>query len=581
MSGRTGRRPIQRLLPTTVDRIAAGEVVERPASVVKELVENAVDAGSRSVVVRITGGGLDRIEVADDGAGIPPEELPLAVERHATSKLLPDGPLDAIATLGFRGEALAAIGAVARLRITSRPPDREAAEGISVVGGTVGPAFPAARAPGTTVAVDDLFFNTPARRKFLHSPPAEQVELVRTVERLYLARPSVALTVFADGREIADLPATERLADAAARVLGPEFLDASFEVDGPVPGGRAVGAIGLPSVASATSTGLYLAVNGRAIVARGLTQAVRAAFGDALPRSRFPVGVLHLELDARVVDANVHPAKREVRFARSRELDDAVRRAVRESLLGAPALDDPGPARAAAPGGRAETAKALVGGEGRAVARSEQRTLLPPAAPVAVTGQGPARVARRFELLGVVDALYWVAATDDGFALVDQHAASERLLFETLRRDGSLARQQLVEPVTVRLSAAERASLATYADAVERAGFAVDRFGPESVRVRSVPSYRGRSASATALPELLRELAEGRRPTVPDGLEERRAASIACHAAIRAGDPVAPEELARLIEALPDTVRSCPHGRPIYVRLSRSRLDGWFLRRGG
>ena len=579
------RRPIRRLLPATIERIAAGEVVERPASVVKELVENSIDAGATAVAVRLDGGGLDRIEVADDGVGIPPEELELAVERHATSKLRPDDPLESIDALGFRGEALAAIGAVARLRLVSRPPERESAEGISVVGGRVVGRFSDARATGTTVTVEDLFFNTPARRKFLKGGASEQVEVVRTVERQYVARPNVAFRVESGGREILLCAPTTRLADAAARVLGAEFLRANFPVRAELPGGRLFGAIGLPAVAAPTSGLLFLSVNGRAIVSRGLSQAVRAAFGDALPRARFPVGVLHLELDPSVVDVNVHPTKREVRFAAEPALSDAVRRAVRAALIARPAPADV-PA-AASPGlagdlpGTSDEATGILpaAGDGGVAQRTLDAEPSPPRAARAPAASG----ARRFELLGVLDALYWVAATDDGFMLVDQHAASERLLYEELRRDGRLARQELVDPITVRLTAAEVAAGATHAERVRAAGFEVDAFGPDTVRLRSVPTYRGRAARADDLRDLLRELADGGRPTLPDGLEERAAASLACHAAVRAGDPIAGSDLLAILRALdqlPERVRSCPHGRPIYVRIPRSRLDGWFLRRG-
>ncbi len=336
MAGSRERRPIRRLSPTTVERIAAGEVVERPASVVKELVENAIDAGATTVSVRLEGGGLAALEVADNGVGIPADELELAVERHATSKLDPAGPVERIDSLGFRGEALAAIASVSRFHLLSRPPEREVGEGVSVVGGNITRHFSAPRAVGTTVEVAELFFNTPARRKFLKAPAAEQLEVVRSLERLYLARPSITLRIEADGREIATLPAALRLEDAAARVLGPGLLREGFTVAGEVPGGRVRGVLGRPTTAAASSAGLYVAVNGRSISSRPAAQAVRAAYGDYLPRGRFPVGVLHLEIDPDRVDVNVHPTKREVRFSKERELLDALRVRVREGLLSAP-----------------------------------------------------------------------------------------------------------------------------------------------------------------------------------------------------------------------------------------------------
>ena len=580
------RAPIRRLSSATVERIAAGEVVERPASVVKELVENAVDAGAESVTVRLEGGGLDRIEVADDGGGIAPDELELAVERHATSKLPPEGPVERIGTLGFRGEALAAIASVSRFRLTSRPADQDAAEGISVVGGTLAGRFSASRAPGTTVEVEDLFFNTPARRKFLKSPAAEQVEVLQTVERLYLARPNVGLRVESEGREVATYPPSHELKDAAARVLGPGFLSSSFELSAEVPGGHLFGALGRPGVAAPSSRGLFLAVNGRAIVSRPFAQNVRIAYGDYLPRTRFPVGVLHLEIDPDRLDVNVHPTKREVRFAQERELLDTVRRSVRESLIGEPQVAEPLGARfPAAP--RAPTAPPSL--PLRPVARPApirfQRTLEGPVIPEA-TARSPIPAGGghpRMTLLGCLHDLYWVAESDEGLVLIDQHAASERVLYEELRRTGALQRQTLVEPVPVTLTGAERSALSAHAETVRAAGFDVESFGPDTFLVRSVPAYRGRSARPDSLAELLDELASGGRPTLPDGLEERRAATVACHSAIRAGDVVSAEEFSRVLSelhALPEAPYSCPHGRPIVVGVPRSRLDHWFLRSG-
>ena len=577
------RRPIRRLSSETIERIAAGEVVERPASVVKELVENAVDAGASSVTVRLVGGGLERIEVADDGTGISPDELELAVERHATSKIDPDGPVERIGTLGFRGEALAAIASVARFRLVSRPPDREVAEGISGVGGALAGRFSAARAPGTTVEVEELFFNTPARRKFLKSPPAEQIEVLQTVERLYLARPQVGLRVESEGREVAVYPPAHDLRDAATRVLGPGFLTASFELSAEVPGGRLFGALGRPEVAVASSRALFLAVNGRSITSRPMAQAVRVAFGDYLPRTRFPVGVLHLELAADRLDVNVHPTKREVRFARERELLDAVRLRVRETLVGTPQVAGlPGASDASPPplGGPPRPFSAPSRPSSSGVQRTLEGTAEPRAPPTVPAAGGHPKL----RLLGCLQALYWVAESDEGMVLVDQHAASERVVYEELRRAGTLQRQTLVAPVNLRLTGAQRSAFEVHAETVRAAGFDLEPFGPDDAfLVRSVPAYRGRSARPESVAELLDELASGGRPTLPDGLEERRAATVACHAALRAGDVVDAEEFSRVLaalHALPEAAFSCPHGRPIVLGIPRTRLDRWFLRSG-
>jgi len=578
-----GRRPIRPLARAVVEQIAAGEVVERPASVVKELVENAVDAGAARISVALEGGGRDAIRVEDDGGGIPAGELLLAVAAHATSKLPPEGPIDRISTLGFRGEALAAIATVARLRLVSRPPEAPAAARLEVADGTAGPVVPAARAPGTTVEVTALFERTPARRKFAKSPAAEQLEVLRTLERLYLARPGIALRLTSEGGEVAAFPASDRLDDAAARVLGADLLRDSFPVAAPVPGGSLEGVLGGPARAAGHSRRLFVALNGRAVEARGIAQAVRVAFGDGLPRSRYPVGVLHLTLDPGRLDVNVHPTKREVRIEGDRELADAVRRAVRAALERTPAAAElPARSRPARASAADAVARRSDPGPAPAAARAQRRLFEGPApkaaAPVAAAPPRPA-----LDLLGCVGALYWVAATDDGLVLIDQHAASERLLYDLLRRDGTLARQELVAPVTLRLTDGQRAALADHPDEVRAAGFSTEPFGRHEVRVRTVPEYRGRRARAEALLELLDELADGGRPTLPDGLAERAAASIACHAAIRAGDAIAPEEFRRVLRALSELdppAFSCPHGRPIRVRFSRSRLDRWFLRTG-
>jgi DNA mismatch repair protein MutL len=462
---------------------------------------------------------------------------------------------------------------------------REVAEGISVVGGALAGRLSASRAPGTTVEVEELFFNTPARRKFLKGAPAEQIEVLQTVERLYLARPQVGLRVESEGREVGTYPPAHDLKDAAARVLGPGFLGSSFELSAEVPGGRLFGALGRPGVAAASSRGLFVAVNGRSVVSRPIAQNVRLAYGDYLPRTRFPVGVLHLEVDPDRLDVNVHPTKREVRFARERDLWDAIRLRVREALVAAPQVAELPTARAAPrpalgmPPSGAEAVPVRVAGP-----LGVQRTL--EGAVVSATPPFPIPAAAghpRLTLLGCLHALYWVAESDEGLVLIDQHAASERVLYEELRRTGALQRQTLVAPVPVRLTGSERSTLEAHGETVRAAGFDIEPFGPESFLVRSVPVYRGRSARPEAVAELLDVLATGGRPTLPDGLEERRAATVACHAALRAGDVATSEEFSRVLaslHALPEAAYSCPHGRPIVIAIPRSRLDRWFLRSG-
>jgi DNA mismatch repair protein MutL len=579
----SARPPIRRLSPELVDRIAAGEVIERPASVVKELVENAFDAGARQVTVRIEGGGLDRIEVADDGWGIPPEELELAFERYATSKLPTDSALERIGTLGFRGEALASIASVAHVTLISRPPELESAQGRVTGPGEPPRNFAEGRAPGTTVRVERLFAGIPARRKFLKSPAAEQVEITSAIDRLHLARPEIGLALEANGAPVAAYASARDLREATRQVLGAEFADEAFDVQYAAPGIRADGWFGRPPLSRSSLAGLFLSVNGRTISSRALGAAIRVAFTDYLPRVRYPVGVVHLEIDPARLDVNVHPAKREIRIERESELADGLRRAIRE---------------------------ALVSGSQEAVRPSAPRALfedggLPPlaASPAAIldlptwpgafarqsqldASPGPRRIAagnRHGELLllGCLDRLYWVAASGADLVLLDQHAASERVLYNELLESGKLARQELVAPLRVPLTARQVATLRAQAETLEASGFSLEPFGGSEWRVRAVPSYRGRRAPVEELPRLLDELADGGRPSVPDGLRERVTASIACHAAVRGGDTITSGEMARILDALyaaEAPAFACPHGRPILYRIPRGRLDQWFGR---
>jgi DNA mismatch repair protein MutL len=578
------RPPIQRLPAEAIEKIAAGEVVEGPASVVKELVENAMDAGASEVEIRLEGGGLERIVVSDDGWGIPADQLPLALERHATSKLSGSRDLSRVTSLGFRGEALSAIAQVSRLRFVSRTSDAASAHGLTSEGGKAGSPFEVGRSVGTTVDVRDLFFNTPARRKFLRAPAAEQVDVVATIERLYLAHPTVAITVTAGEEEIAQYPRALNLEEAATWVFGSEFVSSHFTVkssrDNPV---QFTGAFGRPTVSRGTSVAVQVSVNGRAIVSRPLSQAVRAAYQDYLPRTRFPVGAVHLELDPNRVDVNVHPTKREVRIQGEREVADALRRAIRTALVGGPQVADLTAPRAGTrginPDARTERVSRTKPVSATAGAPAKQTFLDEPGRGHRVTGTArhPA-----LALLGSVFRLYWVAESDGDLVLIDQHAASERVLYDELRAAGRLGRQELMEPVRVPLTPRQRSALAVHAETLRSSGFTVEPFGGGQFRVRSVPSYRGHRAEAASVPSLLDELADGGRPTVPEGMTERISASVACHAAVRAGDEVSAEEIGRILEALYRTdtpAYACPHGRPVLVRLTRSRLDGWFLRR--
>jgi DNA mismatch repair protein MutL len=573
---------------STVVHIAAGEVVERPASVVKELVENAVDAGAQEVRVEVDDGGVARVEVTDDGEGIPREELELAVTRHATSKIRSAGDLESVLTLGFRGEALASIGAVSRLTISSRVPGSDVGHGIRMEGGRVVSRFEEGRPVGTTVRVERLFFNTPARRKFLRGAGVEAQESLRVVERAYLARPNVGFSVTLGGRPASRYPPTEVLRDAASSVLGEEFLDQAIPFAQDLGDGTEVeGVMAHPAMTRANSLSLYVSVNGRPVDAKSVSGAVRMAYQEYLPRTRFPVGVVHLRVPSRRLDVNVHPTKREVRLAHEREIVDPVRRAIREALQHAPEMAQPPPT---APEPSSSLPGSALSGPGPLSSLASAAGALRPSLiqrQLAVDSERERYDHRTLgpglALVGPVFHLYWVASSAEGVVLIDQHAASERLLYDTLRRTGQLARQELVEPVRLDLTPRQRAALEQHHEAILAAGFTVEPFGKSEFRVRSVPVFRGASPRADAVRELLEELASGGRPTVPNGFVDRRAASIACHAAIRAGDSVAVDTMRRILDELgsnPDGAYACPHGRPIRILLPRGRIDQWFLRKG-
>ncbi|HEV2315991.1 MAG TPA: DNA mismatch repair endonuclease MutL [Thermoplasmata archaeon] len=574
---------IRRLDPELIGRIAAGEVVERPASAVKELVENAIDAGATRVTVRLEGGGLSEITVADDGGGIAADELPLALERYATSKLPAGTSLEGIATLGFRGEALAAIAAVSKLTVLTRARGSSEAHGITSEGGSPGATFLAPRSEGTTVTVRELFYNVPARRKFLKGAASEQLEVTAVLDRTHLAQPGVALALEANGQSVLRYAATIDPLEAAQSVFGTEFADHAFRVDLHGDGFAGSGWFSRPPLSRSTSAGIFVSVNGRSVGSRALQQAVRVAFLDYLPRTRHPFGVLNLKISPGGVDVNVHPTKHEVRLARESLIADVVRRAVAQALVGnpQPAETPYGAATAFARPPPEMISLEVPAQVSTAFAPGVRQTFLDVPGSGRVVAAGPRHP--EVVLLGCVGALYWVASSGDDLVLIDQHAAAERVVYAELREKGHLARQELVTPVRVELSARQSEALRAHADAVASSGFQVEEWGGNAWRVHAVPTYRGRRARATELPPLLDELADGGRLTVGDAMEDRIAASIACHAAIRAGDPVESEEMGRVLEALyalAGPAATCPHGRPIMLRLDRPKLDRWFGRSG-
>jgi DNA mismatch repair protein MutL len=588
------RLPIRLLSATLIDQIAAGEVVERPASVVKELVENALDAGARRIEIDIEQGGLGLVRVRDDGQGITEQELPLAVQRHATSKIASLEDLEAVASLGFRGEALPSMGSVARLRICSRTATADAATELRVEGGVVTPAQPAAHPQGTTVEVRELFFNVPARRKFVRTEPTEFGHIARTVERLALAAPAVAFRLRHNGRQVLDLPAAHDAAGHGARIariLGAEFLGRSLRVaqDGAL---QLSGWLGLPTAARASADGQYWFVNGRAVRDRLLANAARLGYRDVLYHGRHPAYVLDLRIDPRLVDVNAHPAKLELRFRDSRAVHEFVFRAV-ERALAASVAGNAAPAGATAAAALAQAPAASPAPQPRqfifdAPAEAPRWERSSFAAAAALRVSEPAATAPDERPLGTpiaqLHGLYVLAQNSAGLVLVDMHAAHERVLYEAFKAQhaaGALpAVQRLLEPIAVSAAEHEIDTLLAAADDFARLGFELERLAPGQLAVRAVPAMLATADLQALLRSVLADLAEERGAHHLDGAANRVLGTLACRSAIHAHRRLSLAEMDALLRQMEATERSaqCNHGRPTWTVLPLAELDRLFLR---
>ena len=570
--------PTIRLLPeSTVNRIAAGEVIERPAAAVRELVENALDAGATRIAVRLDGGGVARIEVADDGCGMDAAGLALCVQRHATSKLANDD-LARITTLGFRGEALPSIGAAARLAITSRAGGASHAWRIAVDGGVVGEVAPAAGPPGTSVVAAELFFATPARRKFLKSARVEADASEAAVRRLALAAPGVAFRLDSDGRTLFDLPAQDRAARVAS-LLGPDAAGVLLAVAGERGGAALSGYACAPSLTRATAGAQALVVNGRPVADPVLRTAVRVAYRDVTPPGRHAVVALFLELPPDALDVNVHPAKAEVRF---RDPDN-----VRALVIGTLGRALAGGAGSAAPPRRfaARPPLRLVATPPPATGFAE--VSLPFAPSARVLSEPPAASAEHplgAPVAQVLDTYVIAVAADGGLVLVDQHAAHERLTHEAIREAmlaGGVRAQPLLLPAVVDLPPGDAARLAARAAEFARLGLELEAFGPGAVLVRALPAPLGAADPAPLLRDLADELAELDEAMALDARLDAVIARMACHGSIRAGRRLGQAEMAALLRQMEATPRAatCSHGRPTFVKLSRAEIERLFGRR--
>jgi DNA mismatch repair protein MutL len=600
----TSQRRVRRLPDALVDRIAAGEVVERPASVVKELVENALDAGARRLRVEIRAGGRDWIAITDDGCGMTPEDARLALERHATSKLDADSDLARIASYGFRGEALPAIASVSSLRLRTRRADAAEAFELSVEAGAGVTGRAAGGPPGTRVEVGRLFEAVPARRKFLKSPQTEWGHVADVVTRAALARPDVHFDVHRDDKPAFSWPAADDPLDRIAAVLGEHEAGALVRVEHEEGRVRVEGYVSRPDRHRATAAGIHLFVNQRPVRDRTLQHALVEVYRDVLPRGRYPSAVLFLDVPFEAVDVNVHPAKTEVRFADAQSAHRWVRHAVRSAFAARDWLSrapEPPSFSGAAADPRTFAGEAASRSPGAATSRvAEAETdwifarAQPSAAPPLADAPATDAVGRvRFgdlRLLGQLLATYLLVESKQGLLLVDQHAAHERVLYERLRADWlsrGVERQGLLAPLTLELDPAAASALAEHAERVLALGFEVEPFGESTVAVRSVPALLGDRDPA----QLVRGLADELRDEggVGEGAAAIRAlpevdrifATLACHAARRKGDPLEPLEQRALLDAV-DSIPwapTCPHGRPVAIPFELAEIERRFARR--
>jgi DNA mismatch repair protein MutL len=590
--------PIRLLPPEVTSQIAAGEVVERPASAVKELIENALDAGARSISVTLGAAGRTLILVADDGCGIPADELPLAVARHATSKLARAEDLFAIATLGFRGEALASIGSVARLTITSRTVDSQAGARLRVEGGSAGRIEAVGAPVGTTVQVEDLFYNLPARLKFLKQDVTERRAIDALLTRYALAYPHVRFKL-AEGKTTSLQTSGDGEARAIlAALYGVEAARQMLEVLAEEPGLTLSGFISPTTLTRSNRREITFFINGRWVQNVPLSAALLQAYHTLLMVGRYPLAVLFLDIEPSEVDVNVHPAKAEVRFREQDKVFSFVQRAVRRTILAFTPVPQVAPQSLwGAPPGVIDPAWSLAHDSGQLAVSSEQWTVgseqspasLPPGTsaplpPLSPAPPLPGSSVPLLRLIGQIGATYLVAEGPDGLYLIDQHAAHERVLFEKLmaqHEQKKIASQALLTPVVVTLPPQASTLLTPNLPTLQHLGFEVEPFGPNTFQVRSMPSLFASSDPAAALRAVVEDFEEDEMPLQAEA-EARLAGRVCKRLAVRAGQVLSPEEQRALLADLETCAapRTCPHGRPTMIHLSVELLERQFGRKG-
>jgi DNA mismatch repair protein MutL len=571
---------IRQLPPSVVTKIAAGEVIERPASVVKELLENAVDAGATRIDIELEQGGTELIRVVDDGHGIEPGDLPLVFASHATSKLKDADDLFRIGTLGFRGEAMASIAGVARVTVQSRAAGQATGAELSSNGGHLGEVRPWNGAAGTRVEVRQLFFNTPVRKKFLRAISTELGQAVETVTKLALGNPALHLVIRHNGRLVHEIPADASLIDRIGLFFGKEIRDALIEVPGEVGPVSLSGFVANPACDRGNARLQYLFVNGRCVRDRSLGHALQEAFRGLLMSGRYAIGFLFLQMPPDQVDVNVHPTKSEVRFRDSQALYHLVRGVVKRALLArnlVPRLQVPESAREA-------TANAT-----ELPSASMYHAMPEPTPPATVASSPPATSGLRTQDSGLptraiqIHDAYLVVETRDGMLVIDQHALHERILYEQLRsrvREGQLEVQRLLVPEPVELTMEQAGAVLEVRTQLSELGLEVEDFGGGTVAVSSYPALLERVPVGQIFQSVVDVLATKDRPPTREQLLDRLLATMACKAAVKAGDRLTPEEIDHLMRLRPtaDDSHHCPHGRPTSLVFSRQELDKQFRR---
>ena len=567
---------IHRLSEGTINRIAAGEVIERPASVVKELVENALDAGATQIDVAFRGGGKSFIRVTDNGSGMAPEDLALCIERHATSKLSDDNLVD-ITTLGFRGEALPSIASVSRMSLSSRLNGASEAHVLRIENGQRQDLKPTSLAQGTEIEVRDLFYATPARLKFLKMDRTETAEAADVVRRLALAHPATGFTFVTEERRMIDAPSNETREARVARILGSEFKENAIAFLGERDGVLVEGFAGLPTYSRAQGNMQFAFVNGRPVRDKLIAGAIRGAYADLMSRARFPALVLFLTCPPDRVDVNVHPAKSEVRFRDGAFVRGLIVSTIRAALASKGMASNTGMARAAVSSFRPVS---TYGGFSERQAAFEMD--MPLAAPVAETPsmeEYPLGAAR-----AQFHDNYIVAQTKSGIVLVDQHAAHERLVYERLKREragNGIATQPLLVPQVVELDASDVERLSGALDVLARSGLGLEAFGEGAVLLREIPTALGNADAAGIVKDIADELAELDETTAVEERVNHVLATMACHNSVRSGRKLKPDEMNALLREMEATPNSgqCNHGRPTFVELKLADIERLFGRR--